>query len=242
MSEMTLYYFPLSTTSQKVRLCQFHKGVSLAERIVDLTKLEQLSAEYLALNPSGQVPTLVVGDQPLYEASIINEFLNERFPDNPLLPQDAVLRARIRAFTKYVDRSPTVEIATPTYRAWVAPALAALPKEPLLQEVERTPEPVNRARWVRTVNNEITDSDVEAAYLLVERFLARMEQLLEAGPYLFGADYSLADVEATPIVVRLQHLSRGDLIAKYPRVSAWFSRVQSLPNFAPVYAFLQQRA
>jgi glutathione S-transferase len=242
MSEMILYYFPLSTTSQKVRLCQHHKGISLAERIVDLTKLEQLSLEYLLLNPSGQVPTLVVDGQPLFEASIINEFLNERFPDKPLLPDDAVLRARIRAFTKYIDTGPTVEIATPTYRAWVAPAFAALPKEPLLRQVERAPEPAHRTRWLRTINNEISDADVEAAYLAVERCLARMELLLESGPYLFGADYSLADVEATPIVVRLQHLSRNDLIARFPRVSAWFSRVGSLPNFAPVYAFLNQRS
>lgn len=243
MSELTLYYFPLSTTSQKVRLCAQHKGVSFAEQIIDLTQLAQLSPEYLAINPSGQVPTLVVDGQPLYEASIINEFLEETFPEKPLMPPDATLRARIRAFTKYVDASPTVEIATPTYRAWVAPALAALPKEPLLQQVERAPEPLHRARWLRTVRNEISDADVAAAYAAVERFLARMESLLTKadGPYLFGASYTLADVEATPLVVRLQHLSRQDLIDKYPRVAAWLSHIQSLPNFAPVYAFLNQR-
>ena len=242
MTEMVLYYFPLSTTSQKVRLCQYHKGISLGERVIDLTKLEQLTPEYLALNPSGQVPTLVVGDQPLYEASIINEFLNEQFPEKPLLPADAVLRARIRAFVKYVDRGPTVDIATPTYRAWVGPALAKLPHEALLPQLERTPDPVHRARWLRTLRDQISDADVEAAYQAVERFLAHMEALLESGPYLFGADYTLADVEATPIVVRLQHLLRSDLIAKHPRVSAWLSRVQALPNFGPVYAFLNQQS
>lgn len=242
MPELILYYFPLSTTSQKVRLCQHHKGVSLSERIVDLTKLEQLSPEYLAINPHGQVPTLVVDGQPLYEASIINEFFEDLFPERSLLPRDPVLRARIRAFTKYVDATPTVEIALPTYRAWVAPALASVPKEPLLRQVEKAPEPGHRARWLRTINNQISDEDVASAYATVEQLLVRMESLLDAGPYLFGAEYTLADVEATPLVVRLQHLERSDLITKYPRVSGWFSRVQALPNFAPTYDFLKSRS
>lgn len=241
MSELTLYYFPLSTTSQKVRLCQHHKGAALSERIIDLMKLDQLSAEYLALNPAGQVPTLVVDGQPLWESSIINEFLEERFPEKPLLPRDPVRRARIRAFTKYVDAGPTVEIATPTYRAWVAPALQGQPKEELLKQFETAPEPGHRARWIRTVQDQISDADVEAAYKKVEQLLVRMESLLAEGPYLFGAEYSLADVEATPLVVRLQHLGRTDLIEKYPRVGAWFARVQTLPNFAPTYEFLSRR-
>lgn len=242
MSELSLYYFPLSTTSQKVRLCQHHKGITLSERIIDLMKLDQLSPEYLKLNPAGQVPTLLVDGQPLYEASIINEFLEEQFPEKPLLPRDPVRRARVRAFTKYVDASPTVEIATPTYRAWVGPALADKPQEEILKQVETAPEPAHRARWIRTVRNQISDADVEAAYREVERFLARMESLLAEGPYLFGAEYTLADVEATPLVVRLQHLGRSDLLAKYPRVGAWFAHVQTLPNFAPTYAFLNQRS
>lgn len=241
MKDMILYYFPLSTASQKVRLCQYHKELTVEERLIDLLKLDQLSPQYLALNPNGQVPTLVVDGQPLLEASVINEFLNEEFPERPLLPRDAVLRARIRAFTKYVDLSPTVDIATPTFRAWVGPASAKLPKEDLLRQIEHIPEPGTRARWRHTVNNQISDGDVDAAYLAIERFLGRMESLLSPGPYLFGSDYTLADVEATPIVVRLQHLSRGDLIAKYPRTEAWFSRILELPNFAATYAFLNQR-
>ena len=112
---ITLHYFPLSTTSQKVRLCLFHKGIEVAEQIVDLIKLDQLRPEYLALNPNGQVPTLVVDGQPLYESSIINEFLEELKPQPALLPppEDRVRRARIRMWTKYIDTGPTIQIASP---------------------------------------------------------------------------------------------------------------------------------
>ena len=240
MSEMILYYFPISTSSQKVRLCQHYKGITLGERIIDLTKLEHLSPEFLAIHPGAQVPALVVDGQPLQESSIINEFLEERFPERPLLPSDPVRRARIRAFTKSVDLGPTMQIATPTYRAWVAPALAGIPKEPLLNQLEQVPEQSFRDRWVRAAQNQISDADVEAAYQSIEKFLAKMEALLADSPFLFGAEYTLADVEATPIVVRLQHLGRTDLIEKYPRVREWFSRIQAMPNFALTYDFVER--
>ena len=82
------------------------------------------------------------------------------------------------------------------------------PNEPQ-NPFEKAPEPGHRARWLRTINNQITDADVVGAYATVEQLLSRMESLLAAGPYLFGAEYTLADVEATPLVVRLQHLDRG---------------------------------
>ena len=240
MSELTLYYFPISTSSQKVRLCQHHKGITLGERIIDLTRLEHLTPEYLAINPAAQVPALVVDGQPLCESSIINEFLEERFLERPLLPRDPVQRARIRAFTKYVDRSPTVELQTPTYRAWVSPALSQVPKEPLLNQLEQVPDASYRDRWVRAAHNQISDADVETAYQAIEKFLTRAEALLDGNSYLFGSEYTLADVEATPIVVRLQHLGRMDLIAKYPRLGEWFARIQSLPNFALTYDFVDR--
>lgn len=238
---LELHHFPLSTATQKVRLCQHHKGLTFAaEHVVDLVQLQQLAPAYLAINPRGQVPALVVDGRTLGESSIINEFLEESFPDRPLLPRDPLLRAEIRMWTKYVDADPTVQIASPTYAAWVAPALAGHPdRDGLLALVSRAPEPIIRARWQRTVRAEISAEELAAAWQSITDMLARMNDRLAAGPWLFGADYSLADVEATPIVVRVTHLGRTDLLTPHPRVTAWFERVQALPNFTPTYAFLQ---
>ena len=234
---ITLHYFPLSTTSQKVRLCLFHKGIEVAEQIVDLIKLDQLRPEYLALNPNGQVPTLVVDGQPLYESSIINEFLEELKPQPALLPppEDRVRRARIRMWTKYIDTGPTIQIASPTYRAWVAPALAQLPTAEVQAQVERAPDETTRKRWLRTLHNQIDDAEVSAAYNALRLMLQRMEALLADQPWLFGDSVSLADLETLPIVVRLVHLGRAELFADLPRVSAWFAQAQSLPAAQAVY-------
>lgn len=244
MPALTLLYFPLSTTSQKVRLCQIHKGIVLQEQIIDLIRLDQLRDEYLALNPNGQVPTLLVDGQPIYESSIINELFEELVPQPALLPpvSDVVTRARIRMWTKYVDAVPTVKIASPTYRAWVGPAVRQAPQAALLDAVSRAPEETTRNRWLRTVHNQIDDAEVDAAYSAVGAMLTKMESLLDGHDWLFGDRLTLADLETTPIVVRLLHLGRADLFAHLPRVTAWFARMQALPTYQAVYAPVQPPA
>lgn len=236
---LVLLYFPLSTASQKVRLCQLHKGISMQEQIVDLVKLEQLSPDYLAHNPNGYVPTLLVDGQAIYESSIINEFLDEISGAPRLLPSDPIQRAHVRMWNKYLDTGPTVQIASPTYRDWVAPALASAPKELLAQKLATAPDATTRARWLRTLQGTISDAEVAAAYEAMAVMLHRMESLLASRPWLFGDELTLADLETLPLVVRLVHLGRASLFAQLPNVQSWLQRAQSLPAYQAVYGSLQ---
>src|SRR4030042_1232446 len=115
---LTLYYFPLSTCSQKVRLCQTYKGIALVERLIDLARLEQLEPSYLALNPRAEVPTLVAEEQVLTETIVINEYLDERFHETPLMPREPKLRAQVRMWARYVDTEVTTALAQPTFQYW----------------------------------------------------------------------------------------------------------------------------
>jgi glutathione S-transferase len=210
--------------------------------MVDLVGLQQLDPAFLRVNPNGMVPALVVQGTSITEASIINEYLEERFPEAPLLPRDPLLRARIRVWTKYIDTSPTVKIALPTFKAWVTPALSGQPREPLLARVGTAPDEINRDRWQRAVEGRISDDDVAGAYRVIDDMLARMEARLAEAPWLFGESYTLADVETIPLVMRVLHLERADLLAPRPRVTAWLDRARAQPNFAPTYARLEQAA
>jgi maleylacetoacetate isomerase len=71
---------------------------------VDLTKDGgmQYSAEYKQLNPQARVPALVSGRTVLTQSSAILEWLEETYPDPPLLPADAAGRARVRALSQLV--------------------------------------------------------------------------------------------------------------------------------------------
>jgi glutathione S-transferase len=116
---------------------------------VDLVKKEQKRPEFLKMNPYGKVPVLVDGDTIIYESCIINEYLEDKYPDPPLLPKDPGLRAKIRILIDYgVNR---------TY-----PAYERLRNEMLKVESERNPEIISYARQelkglLQRFENEIGD-------------------------------------------------------------------------------------
>jgi catechol 2,3-dioxygenase-like lactoylglutathione lyase family enzyme len=75
---MKLYFHPVSTTSRPILLLAADEGIVLEPQIVDLFKGEHRQAPYLAINPSGQVPTLEDGDFRLTEGSAILKYLAEK--------------------------------------------------------------------------------------------------------------------------------------------------------------------
>jgi len=88
MSEqIALYDFHGSPCARRVRIVMLEKNLEWETRLVDLTKMEQKRPEYLALNPSGLVPTLVHGDRVIYESNVITEYLDAVFPEPRLYPE-----------------------------------------------------------------------------------------------------------------------------------------------------------
>ena len=95
---MRLYGFWRSLASYRVRVALALKGLHAEEISIDLLKGKQNSADYLAVNPQGVVPALVLdeGGPPLVQSLAILEYLEERYPQPALLPEDARGRARVR--------------------------------------------------------------------------------------------------------------------------------------------------
>ena len=96
-----LYDFATSPNCQRVKVVLEEKGLAYETVPVDLRKKEQKNPEYIAMNPYGKVRVLVDGDTVLYESCIINEYLEERYPNPSLLPADPSARARIRILVDY---------------------------------------------------------------------------------------------------------------------------------------------
>src|SRR3990170_6456544 len=98
-----LYDFALSPRVRKVRIVLAEKGLRYERVPVDLFKGEQRKPEFLALNPNGKVPTLQDDGTVVYESTVIMEYLNDKYPDPPLLPADPGARARARILMHYAD-------------------------------------------------------------------------------------------------------------------------------------------
>jgi len=104
-SKLVLYHTAHSTCSQKVRMVLHEKALQFDEVRIDLAKKEQLKPDYLAINPNGVVPTLLDDGVPIIESSVICEYLDEKYAENPLVPSDIVERARMRAIDDLCDRT-----------------------------------------------------------------------------------------------------------------------------------------
>jgi maleylpyruvate isomerase len=94
---MKLHNYFRSGTSHRLRIALNLKRVSYEYLIVNLLKDEHLKDEFKRINPQGFVPALQVGEDVLIQSPAIIEWLEEKFPNPPLLPTDPIDRQHVRA-------------------------------------------------------------------------------------------------------------------------------------------------
>ena len=99
---MEIHNFFRSGTSHRLRIALNLKGIAYQYIAVDLRTEEHLGAAFKMLNPQQLVPALVDGDLTLIQSPAIIEWLEERHPNPPLLPDDPDERARVRAMAAIV--------------------------------------------------------------------------------------------------------------------------------------------
>lgn len=171
---ITLYDAVPSANSDRVKLVLKEKNLPYQRITLDLRKLEQKKSEFLRLNPYGKVPVLVDGDRVLFESCIINEYLDEVYPDPPLMPKDPYLRARGRIIVDYMLNFLQAD--------WT-PFRMEMLKDPSARNAtvltEKRPILLERLRYVEAALDEqpfflgpfsLTDIDVWPRFDLIERY------------------------------------------------------------------------
>jgi glutathione S-transferase len=98
---ITLYDAVPSSNSDRVKIALREKRLTYDRVTLNLAERDQKKPEFLRLNPYGKVPVIDDGGNVLFESCIINEYLDEKYPDPPLMPKDPYLRGRGRVLVDY---------------------------------------------------------------------------------------------------------------------------------------------
>jgi maleylacetoacetate isomerase len=108
--EMKLYTYYRSQASFRVRIALNLKGIAREDSFLHLEKGDQFADAYRAINPQMVVPTLIDGDVKLFQSLAILEYLDEAYPEPPLLPADPQARAWVRglALINVADSHPLI--------------------------------------------------------------------------------------------------------------------------------------
>jgi glutathione S-transferase len=218
-----------SVCAQKVRIALNEKGLDAKEHLLTL-RGDQHDPAYRKLNPNGVVPTLVHDGKPIIESSLILYYLDDAFPDPPLMPREPALRHRVRLYNKLVDEYVHNACMILTFATAFRPNFIKMPREAWLAEINKTPLK-RRAEYKRSVIEHGLESEfVSDAIDHHKKLLSWMNESLQGGRYLAGDSFSNADCAIIPYMLRLELLKLSGMWDRYPAIGDWWMRMRDRPS------------
>ncbi len=208
--DLTLHHFPLDPASRQVRLALGEKRLAFAEEQV---RYWERPASLVKMNPSGLTPVLTVGTSRdplvLCEGRAILDYLEETYPEPPLLGRDPAERAEARRLMQWFDRKFDYEVGGFILHEKMEKRLLGLGAPDLAS--------LRQGREALRVH------------------LAYVESLLSSRDWLVGRRLSLADFAAAAHLSVIDYF--GDVPWRdFPAVKTWYMKLKSRPCFRPLLA------
>lgn len=230
---LVLYHHNISVCAQKVRIALAEKRLPHEQRHINLMKAEQVTPDYLKINPKGVVPAIVHDGNPVIESTVIMEYLDDAFPENPLRPAAPLARAKMRVWAQIPDAGLHAACGTVTYAAAFATQIkAANSPEALRERLAKLPDRARALRQEQLLAKGLDAPFVPEAVKLHDKVLADMEKTLASSRWLAGDTFSLAECAVVPYVLRLDVLGLARMWENRPRVADWYARIQARPSWA----------
>jgi glutathione S-transferase len=236
---LVLYHHGSSVCAAKVRLALAEKNLPWEGRYIDILKGDQFTPEFRKLNPKAVVPVLIDEDNVVTESTVINEYLEERFPEPSIFPADALARARMRVWTKAVDEALHPACAALTFITSHRFTIAKLGPEKMKQFLDSTPAlsvtPTWKAQKRAFVEQGFDAPGAHEMIRLYDYYMRKADEDLREGPWLAGKTFSAADMSLIPYVNRLDMLGLSGLWegGRLPRLNAWWQSATARSSFKP---------
>lgn len=206
---MRLFDFNRAPNPRRARIIIAEKGLNIQRVPVNLYEKEQLTPEFLAINPAGTLPVLETDDGVyLTETVAICHYLERLYPEPPLLGKSPIDSAMVLQWNNIVEQNGFFAVAetlrnwSPGFRDHVFPGPVLYPQIPQL---------IDRGRK-RT-----------------EDFFSRIEQRLATSPYLAGADFSLADISLLTVTDFAAWIRINPRTTR-PALARWYAKVSARPS------------
>lgn len=229
MKNITLYHNGPSTCSQKVRIILELKKIKYKSKLINLFTGEQHSPEYVKLNPDHLVPTLLVDNDVLLESSLINEYLEDMFPEVSARPSDHVRVHQMRLWIKYVDIYHP-QCGSITYGIGMRNVLNKKSKDDVDKEINAIPDLIKRKNRRDLVDQGIRAPVFIEALRQSKIFLNKLEKELNNSEWLFNDSFGLADASALPYIIRMEQLALNELfdINNRPNINSWYTKIKKM--------------
>ena len=235
---LELYHYEPYANSMKCLICLKEKGLEFASRYIDILKFEQHAPEFVAINPNGQVPVLIHDGRAIVESTVINEYLDDTFPKIPLRPSDSYRRARMRVWSKWVDEILMPSVSMLGWQVRFRPYAQGLDPADFARRMAQVPLKEIREKWEITAGPGFSDAQLEESRRKIRWFVERMEQALRDEPWLAGPAYSLADINAYPMLEGTSRLYKEFWNERHaPRSIEWLARVNARPAVRAAFGY-----
>lgn len=223
---LTYYHAEPAANSLKSMVVLKEKQLPFESVYVDLHKFEQHSEWFLKLNPEGQVPVLVHNGAIITHTTVINEYLDDVFPEMPLRPADPVKRAHMRQWNKFVDEQVMNYVSMHGWHRMVGVIARSIEGGEFEKLLERIPLPDQRKKWM-TARSGFSEADLDNATAKIVYACEKVEARLAEMPWLAGDMYTSADINfwvmcGMSVERMFPELEVG---SKYPRLCEWRDRI-----------------
>ena len=227
---LTLYHNDMSVCAAKVRTALLEKRLDCTFIHLDLRAGDAQKPDYLKLNPSAVVPTLIHEDRVIIESTVICEFIDDEWSDPPLKPADNFERAQMRLWTKQLDEGLHAAVGSLSFAIAFRHQSLARPREERAKWLAGIPQQDRRERLQSLLEQGLQSPYFSPAVKRYAKLFDDFERALERNSWLAGERFSLADIAFAPYLARLRHLGFDVLFDRHPRTTDWARRVAERPS------------
>jgi len=234
---LDLYHGEPAANSLKSMLCLKEKGVEFNSHFVNLHEFEQHSPEYVKINPNGQVPALVHDCAVITESTLINEYVEDVFPEPRLRPEDPVARWQMRFWTKFVDEYFCPALSILGWQRIIKPMVEHLTPEEFEAKVQKIPLKEQQDKWRTAAKQAFPKEQLEDCERRVRVSIDKIEAVLTENEWVAGPDFTLADISCFAMMAGMPKFYGAILNEeRTPNCIDWHQRMMERPAVKATFA------